>query len=148
MIRVNVKTGGITKVAKFNFPHQKVRSLNWWGSGITKDARMERARIAKQEREDMKWEFIEKMQKGSVPPSPYHIKLIRKYPTNPDNPLYKPQKIYDDDNMIGGCKHIRDGIAKGLGYKSDSHPDLQWEYEQVKTKDKQELTVIIKTWEE
>lgn len=132
-------------MAKFNFPHQKVESRNFWDEGVTAQARNWRIDLAKKERTLMKAYFNSKRIIGSIPLPPYIIKLIRKYPTKPINPLFKAQKIYDDDNMSGGCKHLRDGIAKGLGYKSDSHPDLQWEYDQVKTKDKQELTVIIKT---
>jgi len=132
-------------MAKFNFSGRKVYSRNFWDEGRTAQAKNWRIALAKQEREAMKWEFVEKMQKGFIPPPPYIIKLIRKYPTKPSNPLYKPQRRYDDDDMNGGCKHLRDGIADGLGLKSDK--GITWEYDQVKTKNKQELTVIIKTRE-
>lgn len=132
-------------MAKFNFPGRIVHSRNFWDGGATAKARNWRISLAAKERNTMHLYFMSKEAMGSIPLPPYTIKLIRKYPSNPSNPLYKRQRVYDDDNISGGLKHVRDGIAKGLGYKSDSHPDLQWKYDQVKTKDKQELTVIIKT---
>lgn len=97
----------------------------------------------------MKYFFTEKRLNGSIPLTPLIITIIRVYPTNPGrHSMFKRQQIYDDDNMSGGCKHLRDGIADGLGYKSDSHPDLKWEYKQVKTKNKQNMIVTIKTREE
>jgi hypothetical protein len=41
-------------------------------------------------------------------------------------------KRYDDDNLVGGCKQLRDAIAAALSRKGDSEKDgLYWEYRQV-----------------
>lgn len=37
----------------------------------------------------------------------------------------------DDDNLVGGCKQLRDAIAELLGRKGDAEKDgLVWEYRQ------------------
>lgn len=42
-------------------------------------------------------------------------------------------KPYDDDNLSGGCKQLRDAIAFALGRKGDSEEDgFTWEYKQEK----------------
>ena len=46
----------------------------------------------------------------------------------------------DDDNLIGGCKQLRDAIAELLGRKGDAEKDgLEWEYRQEKG---EKMTVI------
>jgi len=38
---------------------------------------------------------------------------------------------YDDDNLSGGCKQLRDAIATALGFPGDSRKDgMRWEYVQ------------------
>jgi len=40
---------------------------------------------------------------------------------------------YDDDNLISGCKELRDAIALAFGRKGDSRKDgFEWEYRQEK----------------
>lgn len=40
---------------------------------------------------------------------------------------------YDDDNMVGGSKELRDSIAAALGFPGDSEEDgLRWQYAQEK----------------
>jgi len=136
------------KIAEFKFLGRKVRSRNFWDGGKTLQAKKWRWSLAANERVDMKQFFQMKSLNGSIPPSPIMITVIRVYPTNPEkHSMFKSQRKYDDDDMNGGCKHIRDGIAEGLGYKSDSHSDLKWDYKQIKTKEKQMMIVTIKTRE-
>ena len=46
----------------------------------------------------------------------------------------------DDDNLIGGCKQLRDAIAELLGRRGDAEKDgLEWEYRQEKG---EKMTVI------
>jgi hypothetical protein len=39
----------------------------------------------------------------------------------------------DDDNLAGGCKSVRDGVADWLGI-DDRDPRVQWRYAQAKGK--------------
>ena len=51
---------------------------------------------------------------------------------------------YDDDNMQGGCKQLRDSIAACLGLQGDSEEDgIAFEYAQTKG---QEAETIIEIW--
>lgn len=46
----------------------------------------------------------------------------------------------DDDNLVGGCKQLRDAIAELLGRKGDAEKDgLVWEYRQERG---EKMTVI------
>jgi hypothetical protein len=132
---------------KFSFYGMIVYSRNWFDEGRTRQARKWKASIGTKERNAMKAYFKYKVKDSKfLPPPPYKITIIRYYPTKPGkNSMFKKQKIYDDDNMNGGCKHIRDGIAKGLGYRNDNHPDLSWDYKQKKTETHQAMEVIIET---
>ena len=58
-----------------------------------------------------------------------HITITRRSP----RPL-------DDDNLVGGCKQLRDAIAEMLGRRGDAEKDgLEWEYRQEKG---EKMTVI------
>lgn len=46
-----------------------------------------------------------------------------------------PRRL-DDDNLAGGCKALRDGIADRLGV-ADNDPRVQWHYAQEKGKPKE-----------
>jgi len=68
-------------------------------------------------------------------PGPLFVRIIRHIP--------KGGNAYDDDNLSGGCKQLRDGIAAMLGLKGDSAEDgITFEYAQVKTDIGQAETVI------
>jgi hypothetical protein len=55
-----------------------------------------------------------------------------------------PRKL-DDDNLAGGCKALRDGIADRLGV-DDGSPLVQWRYDQRKGMPKQyAVEVVIRT---
>jgi len=41
------------------------------------------------------------------------------------------RRLLDDDNLCGGFKSIRDGVADALGL-SDNDPRIKWEYAQEK----------------
>lgn len=116
---------------------KKVRSRNWWDGGMTRNSRMQRVRIAKEERQNMRIEIENAKRRSplSLIEPPYEIILIR----------IAPGKGFDEDNLQGAFKHIVDGIADGLGYDDDSHPDLHWEYKQIKCKRGREaIDIIIK----
>jgi len=61
-------------------------------------------------------------------------------------------KAYDEDNLIAGCKFIRDcisdllipGLAPG---QADSDKRLTWQYKQVTAKSKGVLITIMENWE-
>ncbi len=131
---------------RFALAGKRIYSRNFWDGGKTKQARNWRYALARADREGMEMIFsgikMNLFSRKIFPP--YTITIIRVYPTI-KTWFCCAQKIYDDDNMSGGCKHIRDGIAKGLGYENDNHPDLSWEYAQVKTYDIQRMDVIITT---
>jgi len=111
----------------FNFEGTRVESLNWWGGGITRQAKLWRIREAKRERMTMV-QFFKCQNDFKVPENgKIKITLHRIYST-------RFERIYDRDDFIGGCKHLRDGIAEGLGFKSDNNKRLEWEYKQEKTK--------------
>jgi len=38
----------------------------------------------------------------------------------------------DDDNFVGACKHLRDGIAESIGF-DDGDKRLRWQYQQIQT---------------
>ena len=40
-------------------------------------------------------------------------------------------RLLDDDNLIGGCKYLRDAVAASLRRSDDL---IDWEYHQIKTK--------------
>ncbi len=54
-----------------------------------------------------------------------------------------PRKL-DDDNMVGGCKQLRDASAEALGRKGDAERDgLEFRYSQVAAKKGREMTVVV-----
>lgn len=52
------------------------------------------------------------------------------------------RRILDDDNYCGGCKGLRDAIARWLGL-DDNQKIIEWEYSQVKTNGRQGTAVRI-----
>ena len=57
-----------------------------------------------------------------------------------------PRGLDQDDNLNYSLKHVRDGIADGLGEKNDNEPHLKWEYSQRKGKPREhgvEVTIEI-----
>jgi hypothetical protein len=52
-----------------------------------------------------------------------------------------PRKL-DDDNLAGGCKALRDGIADRLGV-DDGSPLVQWRYDQRKGMPKQYAVEVV-----
>jgi hypothetical protein len=40
------------------------------------------------------------------------------------------RRLVDDDNLIGGCKYLRDAVAASLRVDDGK---IEWEYHQVKT---------------
>jgi len=68
-------------------------------------------------------------------PGPLVIRLIRHY--------RKGEREYDDDNMSGGCKELRDSIAAALGRGGDSAQDgFAWEYAQRPSETGEPMTEI------
>lgn len=58
-----------------------------------------------------------------------HITITRRAP-----------RQLDGDNLVGGCKQLRDAIAELLGRKGDAERDgLEWEYRQEKG---EKMTII------
>ncbi len=42
-------------------------------------------------------------------------------------------RTLDNDNLLGACKWVRDGVAKALGL-DDADPRIEWRYAQQKSK--------------
>ena len=52
------------------------------------------------------------------------------------------RRLCDDDNLVAGCKHLRDAIAASLGL-DDGDAKLRWEYSQTRTDGPQGVAVRI-----
>lgn len=52
------------------------------------------------------------------------------------------RRTLDDDNWIGGCKHLRDAIAASLGV-DDGDNRIRWQYLQIKSAGRPATIVII-----
>jgi hypothetical protein len=50
--------------------------------------------------------------------------------------------IIDDDNLIGGLKHLRDAVAKSLGV-DDGDPVIKFQYNQTETRGREGVIVHI-----
>ena len=57
-----------------------------------------------------------------------------------------PRKL-DDDNVSGGFKHIRDGIADALGV-DDGSAEVQWKYAQEPGKGGARVEIVLSDIEE
>jgi hypothetical protein len=93
----------------------RVRSLNYWLSGLSRGARMTIAEAAKRERRLAA--TVCRLYAGEVA-LPVVVTLTR----------IAPRRL-DGDNCAGGLKHWRDGIADWLGI-DDADPRVSWRYEQ------------------
>ncbi len=79
---------------------------------------MARARRAKSQRQTAGW----CLRLVPVPDLPLVVKLTRIAP-----------RMLDDDNAIGGCKHVRDAVAEWL-MVDDADPRITWRYAQERGK--------------
>ena len=118
----------------------KIESGNWWASGLTRGARMKRARVGAAEKGEARLLTFEVLDRR-VPATPITVKLTRVSPGT-----------LDDDNLSTGFKHIRDGITTALrtvtgNEKLDDRPGggIEWEYDQVKGK---YAMLIAISWEQ
>jgi hypothetical protein len=91
----------------------KLESRNWWDKGMTRGARMARAAKAKQEKTDAGLQVLA-MLNGARPRETLRITMTRIGPRN-----------WDDDNVSGGLKHVRDGIAAAL-HIDDGDQRVKW----------------------
>ena len=101
------------------------------------DRQDERDRTAQQERD--KRSALECPAQGPPGmvnlPGPLTVRIIRHCGVR--------ERDYDDDNMSGGCKELRDAIAAALGRRGDSAQDeLAFEYEQRRGKAGEAMTEI------
>lgn len=51
-------------------------------------------------------------------------------------------RLLDDDNLRGGVKHIRDGIADALGLPNDRDPRVEWRYRQAHGQPRQYAVLV------
>ena len=107
----------------------KVESGNWWASGLTRGARMKRARVGAAEKEEAYMLLLDLLDRRR-PSQPVTVALTR-----------VSRGTLDDDNLSTGFKHIRDGITEALrmatgNKKLDDSPGggIEWEYAQAKGK--------------
>lgn len=56
---------------------------------------------------------------------------------------FRARLIEDDDNLRGGCKYLRDSIAKSLGL-DDKDTVIDWRYYQTKVDHRSEEGTLIK----
>jgi hypothetical protein len=56
----------------------------------------------------------------------------------------RPGRELDDDNLRGGCKHLRDAIAAYFGL-DDAERCIMWEYSQCETRGREGVGVKIET---
>ena len=56
--------------------------------------------------------------------------------------VHRRQLLPDHDNLVGGCKHLRDAIAAWLGL-DDADDCIRWEYHQISTSGPQGVAVTI-----
>jgi hypothetical protein len=127
-----------TKKISIEWP-MHIESGNWWGNYNTRGGRLARNAKAGQQRTTA-WTRVaaalrEKGLGSAVEKATVMIRVRR-------------PRLLDSDNMIWGCKHIRDGIACALAaiLPNKNAPDspkdpYTWEYEQ--TKGKELLTIEI-----
>lgn len=56
--------------------------------------------------------------------------------------VHRRRLLPDHDNLVGGCKHLRDAIADWLGL-DDADALVRWEYAQVPTQGPEGVAVAI-----
>jgi hypothetical protein len=83
-----------------------IKTGNWWASGLSKGARMARARVASEQR-TAAWVLTtaairEHGWRTPVEASQIVIRVRR-------------PRLMDSDGVVTACKYIRDGIARALG---------------------------------
>ena len=109
----------------------KIQSRNWWASGLSRGARMKRARVGKDERQNAKVLALALL-KRKRPLAPIVVSLTRISPGT-----------LDDDNLAGGFKHIRDGISDALGIDDCPASGIEWQYWQEKVKGEYAMSIAI-----
>jgi hypothetical protein len=101
----------------------KIKSLNWLLGGCSIAARLERGQRAKWEKNQVERHCCLWLKKSDIDMSkPILVELCR-----------HANRFWDDDNLVGGFKHVRDGVAHWLGI-DDGDSRLTWRYLQVKEK--------------
>lgn len=53
-------------------------------------------------------------------------------------------RLLDDDNLVAGCKPLRDAIARRLGI-DDADPRIAFKYGQHRTEGRQGVVVVVET---
>lgn len=80
-----------------------------------------RAEIAKAQRNKAKWMVQNEVRYPF--PLPVRVTLTRAAP-----------RALDDDNLAGALKHVRDGVADGLGLPND-RDNVTWQYGQARQRE-------------
>ena len=94
----------------------KIESRNWWDGGLSRGSRMQRARIGKAQREKYKLITLGMLNRAQ-PKGPLKVTLTR-----------ASRGRLDDDNLAGGFKHVRDGIADALNRDDGPNSGVKWIY--------------------
>lgn len=102
-----------------------VLSRNEWDGSFSPGGGMQRASKAKAERRDMRLACLAGLNRATPKP-PFRITLTR----------IAPRKL-DDDNLRGGLKHVRDGVADALKIDDRESPMLSWDYAQERGRPKE-----------
>ena len=98
-------------------------SLNYWLGGNSRGARIIRGGLAARQRQRAYTLVIYWQAKGCIPDKvPIRVTLTR---------IMGPrQRAFDRDNLIGGMKHLRDGIAAAYRVDDLESERISWEYAQ------------------
>ena len=103
---------------------REIKSGNWWASGVTQGERRRRHQQAKDERTAAHFYAMAYTAARDFKGRPWRVTLIRVY--------RPPKRKFAGDNLQTAFKHIRDGIADGLGVNDEDESMVTWEYAQEK----------------
>jgi len=99
--------------------NMKVESRNWWDKGLTPDAELtqwqRQKRVLKAASEKQRAYVLTLVALDrALPKVPLRVTMTRIAP-----------RAFNDDNLVGAFKHVRDGIAQGL-HTTDENPGIEW----------------------
>ena len=112
----------------------KVQSLNWWNKGLTSYQRRWKSAVGTRQKEKAKLMTLALL-KRRRPSAPVVVTLTR----------VAPRKL-DDDNLTGGFKHIRDGVALAIQMDDKPGSGVTWQCNQIKGDPKEYVMRISIAW--
>lgn len=98
-------------------------SLNYWLGGNSHKARIIRSEQAREQRQRASMLVLYWIRSGWVPAEPPIVVTLARV-------MGPKQRAFDADNLAGGLKHIRDGIADAYRIDDVESELVQWDYRQ------------------